>query len=202
MNEITRRRFVGRAGTYALGGIVVGLLPGLVPARMSAAQRAAAPTGPRRDWLALTTEPALEPELPIIDPHHHLWDRSRLDLRAMPFAAHGFSQMLRERSRYMLDELLADTDSGHDIRATVFIECRAMYRADGPKALRSVGETEFVNGVAAIRSALDPPPWRAGADRRHSRRQCAAGLSHCQRRRADCLPRTDRPAQPSAGAGL
>lgn len=92
----------------------------------------------------------LEPHRPIIDPHHHLWDRSRLDLGAMPFAEHGFSRMLRERPRYMLDELLADTDRGHDIRATVFIECRAMYRADGPKPLRSVGETEFVNGVAAV----------------------------------------------------
>ena len=96
------------------------------------------------------THKILEPSRPIIDPHHHLWDRSRLDLRDMPFAEHGFSQMLRERSRYMLDELLADTDIGHNVRGTVFIECRAMYRADGPKALRSVGETEFVNGVAAV----------------------------------------------------
>ena len=55
------------------------------------------------------THKILEPSRPIIDPHHHLWDRSRLDLRDMPFAEHGFSQMLRERSRYMLDELLADT---------------------------------------------------------------------------------------------
>lgn len=92
----------------------------------------------------------LDPERPIIDPHHHLWDRSRLRLDDGPFAAHGFSQMLRERPRYLLDELLADTDSGHNIRATVFIECRAMYRADGDKTLRSVGETEFVNGVAAV----------------------------------------------------
>ncbi|MES1946827.1 hypothetical protein C84B14_05746 [Salinisphaera sp. C84B14] len=92
----------------------------------------------------------LDPDRPIIDPHHHLWDRSRLDLGAMPFAEHGFSRMLRDRSRYMLDELLADTDRGHDIRATVFIECRSMYRAEGAKALRSVGETEFVNGVAAV----------------------------------------------------
>ena len=92
----------------------------------------------------------LEPERPIIDPHHHLWDRSRLALGDGPFADHGFSAMLRERPRYLLDELLADTGSGHDIRATVFIECRAMYRATGDKALRCVGETEFVNGVAAV----------------------------------------------------
>ena len=128
MNEITRRVFVGRAGSYALGGIAAGLLPGLIPARISSAQRAAAPTGPRLDWLALTTEPALEPELPIIDPHHHLWDRSG--------------------NRYLLEELLEDI-SEHNVRQTVFVECSSMYRADGPEELRLVGETEFVQGVAA-----------------------------------------------------
>jgi predicted TIM-barrel fold metal-dependent hydrolase len=81
-------------------------------------------------WLAQVQEEALEPGLPIIDPHHHLWD--------MP------------TSRYLLDELLADTGSGHDIVATVFMECGAMYRADGPEAMRPVGETEFVNGIAAM----------------------------------------------------
>jgi predicted TIM-barrel fold metal-dependent hydrolase len=99
------------------------------------------------------TEPAdtiLEPERPIVDAHHHLWDRSRLALGAGPFADHGFSQMLQARPRYLLEEFLADTDSGHDIRASVFIECRAMYRASGDRALRSVGETEFANGVAAV----------------------------------------------------
>ena len=80
-------------------------------------------------WLEQVTEAALEPELPIIDPHHHLWD----------FPG----------NRYFLDELLADTGGGHNVVATVFVECMAMYRADGPEALRPVGETEFVNGVAA-----------------------------------------------------
>ena len=83
-----------------------------------------------QDWVASYTEDALEPDLPIIDPHHHLWD----------FANH----------RYLLDQLLADTGGGHNIRATVFIECTAMYRADGPKPMRPVGETEFVNGIAAM----------------------------------------------------
>ena len=82
------------------------------------------------EWLAQITEPTIEPERAICDPHHHLWDN--------------------ERSRYLLDELLADTDSGHNIVSTVFVECGAMYRADGPQALRPVGETEFVNGVAAM----------------------------------------------------
>ncbi len=84
----------------------------------------------REDWLATRPEPALEPELPIIDPHHHLWDRP------------GW--------RYLLDEFLADINQGHDIRATVFVQCRAMHRADGPEAMQPVGETEFVNGVAAM----------------------------------------------------
>jgi L-fuconolactonase len=81
-------------------------------------------------WLALHREDILEPELEIVDPHHHLWD----------FARH----------RYLLHDLLADTGSGHDIAQTVFIECTACYRADGPAALRPVGETEFVNGIAAM----------------------------------------------------
>lgn len=92
----------------------------------------------------------LEPARPIIDPHHHLWDRSRLALGDGPFADHGFSEMLRARRRYLLDEFLADTDSGHNVCASVFIECRAMYRAGGDKTLRSLGETEFANGVAAV----------------------------------------------------
>ncbi len=75
-------------------------------------------------------EPILEPELPIVDPHHHLWDHPK--------------------HRYLIDELLADTGSGHRIVATVFVECLSMYRADGAPELRPVGETEFVNGVAAM----------------------------------------------------
>lgn len=84
----------------------------------------------REDWLDRRREEILEPDLPIIDPHHHLWDRP------------GW--------RYLLPELLADTNSGHNIVATVFVQCRAMYRADGPVELKPLGETEFVNGVAAM----------------------------------------------------
>ena len=84
----------------------------------------------RQNWLDLVVEPILEPDLPIIDPHHHLWDR------------HDW--------RYLLDELLMDTKSGHNIVATVFVQCRAFHRAKGPKELRPLGETEFVAGVAAM----------------------------------------------------
>ena len=84
----------------------------------------------RKEWLAATQEPALEPERPIIDPHHHLWDRAG--------------------NRYLFHDLMEDLNSGHNIRATVFLECREMYRAEGPPELRSLGETTFVAGVAAM----------------------------------------------------
>ncbi|HET9855700.1 MAG TPA: amidohydrolase family protein [Methylomirabilota bacterium] len=86
------------------------------------------------DWLALTVEEPIEPDLPICDPHHHLWDRETA--RVVP--------------RYLLDEILEDTRAGHNIVSTVFIECGAMFKPDGPEALRPVGETEFVNGIAAM----------------------------------------------------
>src|SRR5689334_2783302 len=83
------------------------------------------------EWLALTKEEALEPQLPIIDPHHHFWDTPERDPR-----------------RYLLEQLAADV-KGHNVRQTVFIECGSMYRADGPDEFRVVGETEFVQGIAA-----------------------------------------------------
>jgi len=85
-------------------------------------------------WLALTPEEALEPDLPICDPHHHLWD-----LRPSAVAP-----------RYLLDEILEDLNCGHNIVSTVFIECGAMFKPDGPEAIRPLGETEFVNGIAAM----------------------------------------------------
>jgi predicted TIM-barrel fold metal-dependent hydrolase len=94
------------------------------------------------------SEAILEPGLPIIDPHHHLWDRRGV-LAGAPPVKHGFENVIRRAPHYLLDELLADTGSGHNIRATVFVECRSMYRADGPAELKPVGETEFVNGIAA-----------------------------------------------------
>lgn len=87
-------------------------------------------TGPDDVWLATYTEAVIEPDLPIIDPHHHLW--------------------LRNGYIYLLPELADDMASGHNIIATVYAECRSMYRADGPAAERSLGETEFVAGIAAM----------------------------------------------------
>lgn len=84
-------------------------------------------------WLDKVQESALEPSLPIIDPHHHLWDYPKVT-----------------GGRYLLDELLADMASGHNIVATVFMECGSMFRASGPESLKPVGETEFVQGVAAM----------------------------------------------------
>ena len=91
-------------------------------------------------WIAQETpEDVLEPDLPIIDPHHHLWDlRSRNGL--------GFRQEV-----YLCEEISRDiADSGHNIVQTVFAQCGAFYRADGPQAMRCVGETEFVHGIAAM----------------------------------------------------
>ncbi len=102
----------------------------------------------------MTTQPAgeaiIEPDLPIVDPHHHLWDRLLGALTWVPPSGHPLETVMRNVPRYLLDELLADLASGHNVRATVFVECGAMYRASGPASLKSVGETEFVNGVAAM----------------------------------------------------
>ncbi|MEO8136468.1 MAG: amidohydrolase family protein [Betaproteobacteria bacterium] len=75
-------------------------------------------------------EPALEPALPIIDAHHHRRDRA------------GDS--------YLFSDLRADLNAGHNVRATIAIECGDMYRAYGPPPLRPVGETEFLAGIAAM----------------------------------------------------
>jgi predicted TIM-barrel fold metal-dependent hydrolase len=94
-------------------------------------------------------ETVLEPDLPIIDPHHHLWDWPAAMFADRP-AVHGFEKVIRLGVRYLLPEFLADLNTGHNIRATVFLQCGAMYRADAPEAFKPVGETEFVNGVAAM----------------------------------------------------
>ena len=85
----------------------------------------------RPDWLDRRREEIIEPDLPIVDPHHHLVERP-------------------ETGRYLLPELLADTSDGHNITATVYLEWLSMYRAQGPVELRPVGEVEFANGVAAM----------------------------------------------------
>jgi L-fuconolactonase len=78
----------------------------------------------REDWLALTTEDVVDPDLPIIDAHHHLWDKPG--------------------SLYRASEMVADLDCGHRIVGTVFAEGRCHFRPDGPEAFRPVGETETV----------------------------------------------------------
>src|SRR3954470_15323729 len=84
---------------------------------------------PREDWLAQYQEEIIDPARPIVDPHHHLWNRGH---------------------RYLIEEMAAAIASGHNVIATVYVDCRSMYRASGPEALRPVGEVEFANGVAAM----------------------------------------------------
>lgn len=96
------------------------------------------------------TEKILDPDLPIIDPHHHLWDWPEALLSSRPDQQHGFNEVLRRAMRYLFHEFMADLSSGHNIRATVFVQCTAMYKADGPEHFKPIGETEFVNGIAAM----------------------------------------------------
>lgn len=79
----------------------------------------------RDSWLSLRKEEIVLPELPIIDPHHHLWNRK------------GYS--------YQIEELLRDISCGHNIKQTVYIECGAFYRKEGPEVFRSVGEVEYIS---------------------------------------------------------
>lgn len=97
-------------------------------------------------WLNTLREEALEPALPIVDPHHHLWERE---------------------GGYLLDELIADTSTGHNIVATVYSQCGYAYRATGPVAMQPVGETGFVAGVA-----------RQARERGLTTRVCAGIVGH------------------------
>lgn len=80
----------------------------------------------REDWLAQLREPVIAPEQPIFDCHHHLW--------------------VRPEGRYTAPELAADVGDGHDVRASLFVQCRTGYRDSGPEELRPVGEVETVLG--------------------------------------------------------
>jgi predicted TIM-barrel fold metal-dependent hydrolase len=97
----------------------------------------------RPEWLALHQEPVLDPDQIIVDAHCHLYDRPG--------------------HRYLLSEMLADITGGHDVRATVYVQARAMYRADGPQRMRVVGETEFANGAAAMSASGAYGPTRVCA---------------------------------------
>ncbi|MBU6166301.1 MAG: amidohydrolase family protein [Alphaproteobacteria bacterium] len=103
----------------------------------------------------------IDPERPIIDPHHHLWDIRRTLAAAPP--EHPFLRAVTLSPLYLLPEYLADLGSGHNVVASVFVECGAYYRAGATAALRPVGETEFVNGVAAMSASGLYGPARACA---------------------------------------
>jgi len=121
-------------------------------------------------WLALRQEEIIEPGLEIVDPHHHLWDRPG--------------------HRFLMDELLANTGSGHNISQTVFIECGSMYRVDGPVEMKFVGETEFVNGTAAMSASGQYGPTRL----------CRGIVGHADLRLGDAVARVLE-AQIAAGDG-
>ncbi len=125
VKDLTRRRFLRRARKYALGG----LSAAAIAKHWAPNAKAQQADTKAQAWLGLTEEAALEPRLPIIDPHHHLWDRPG--------------------NRYLLEELVADM-RGQNVRQTVFVECTSMYRASGPDEFKVVGETEFVQGIAAV----------------------------------------------------
>ena len=95
-------------------------------------------------WLDKVTEEILEPDLPIIDPHHHLWHD-------------------RPSGRYMPEQLFDDLASGHNIVATVCLQCGWMHRPDGPEELRPAGETEAVNATAVLSATGAYGPARACA---------------------------------------
>ena len=102
----------------------------------------------------LAPEPIIEQDISIIDPHHHLWLLPERVIAARAAGGTLLSQaldpMFRRHARYLFDEFLADVRTGHNVHASVIVDGHAMYRANGPDALKSVGEVEFVNGVAAM----------------------------------------------------
>jgi predicted TIM-barrel fold metal-dependent hydrolase len=100
-------------------------------------------------WLGRLREEILDPALAIIDPHHHLWWRQPVP--------------------YRFENLLDDLASGHNVEATVYMEAGAMYRAGGPEHLRSVGEIEYANGIAAMSASGGFGPTRV----------CAGIVGHC-----------------------
>jgi L-fuconolactonase len=130
----------------------------------------ASPRYPDPAWLALRQEEIIEPGLEIVDPHHHLWDRPG--------------------HRFLIEQLLADTGSGHNITQTVFIECGSMYRAEGPVEMKPVGETEFVNGTAAMSASGQYGPTRL----------CRGIVGHADLRLGDAVARVLE-AQIAAGDG-
>jgi L-fuconolactonase len=169
------RRILLRGTAGLLGGAAlssgVSLAQNTAPASTGAALASSYnPHYPDPAWLALTQEEIIEPGLEIVDPHHHLWDHPG--------------------NRFLLDQLLADVGSGHKITETVFIECGSMYRADGPPEMKFVGETEFVNGTAAMSASGQYGPTRL----------CRAIVGHADLRLGDGVAKVLE-AQITAGDG-
>ena len=106
------------------------LLPRVTPRHEASAAGASEQQTTAARWRAQHREEILDPELPIIDPHHHLWERAG--------------------TRYLLDEHLGDVRTGHNIKATVYVECGSFYRANASALMAPVGEVEFANGVGAM----------------------------------------------------
>ncbi|MBA3070406.1 MAG: amidohydrolase family protein [Hyphomonas sp.] len=119
------------------------------------------------DWLSQVREAVVDPAREIVDPHHHLWPKPHLS--------------------YDLEELWADTQDGHKVVQTVFMECGAAYRTDGPEHLKPVGETEFVT-AAAERAAKAP-----------EKAQIAGIIAHADLRRADLDTTLDAHAAAAKG---
>jgi len=117
------------------------------------------------------TEPVLEPDLPIVDPHHHLWDRSGAlaELRASP---DPFARVLEAAPTYLMDELAADAGSGHRVLGTVYVQCGAFYREGGPPEMQPVGEVETVAAMADAYAA------ESGAGGSGAFRPCAGIVGH------------------------
>ena len=120
------------------------------------------------------TEAILEPDLPIIDPHHHLWDLRPM-MGAFPEPVHPFIAAIARSAYYTFNELHADTTSGHNVIGTVFMECGAFYRNGASDALKVVGEVEYVNGVAA----------QSASGLYGNQRLCAAIIGHADLRLGD-----------------
>ncbi len=87
-------------------------------------------------WLELVKEDIIDPSRSIIDPHHHLW-RNRFN------------------RDYLLPELWQDTGSGHNVKKTVFMECRAFYDREAPPHLAPLGETKTITEFA--KASRDDP---------------------------------------------
>ena len=91
------------------------------------------------DWLDKVKEAPVEPDYPVIDPHHHLWLSNH-----------------RREFAYPIEDLGKDVRTGHNILATVFIQCLSMYRETGPEHLKPVGETEWIDSIATDFGSRNP----------------------------------------------